>query len=76
MTNEQKALPPVPTVTAIVIESGRYRATIGGTLIKLEEVGPRGGVTTLFSATPGTAQQILDLVAAGRAASENLSGKQ
>lgn len=72
---DQKQIPPVPTVTAIVIESGRYRATIGDTLVKLEEVGPRGGATTLFSATPQAAQQILDLVAAGRAAAENLATK-
>lgn len=64
----QKQLNGAPRVTALVLRSGDYEATISGDHLTVSSVGIRDGRTKMFSLDEPNARQVLDLVEAARKA--------
>lgn len=73
MTPDQKAIAAPPRLTAVVMRSGDFEATISGSRLTLTRVGIRDGRTKLFDLDAAQAQSVLDLVAAGRHALEDMA---
>ncbi len=70
---DQKAIQAPPRLTAVVMRSGDFEATISGQRLTLTKVGIRDGRTKLFDLNVAEAQAVLDLVAAGRRALEDMA---
>lgn len=68
----QKQIPPPPRMTAVVLSSGDYEATISRGRIAVSTIGTRGGRKPLFELEEPEASRLLDLIAAGRQTLERM----
>lgn len=71
---DQKTIAAAPRVTAVVVSSGKFEATIRSDRgIEIVKVGPQGGRNSVLVLNAAEAESLLTLVAHGRQVIEGMS---